>query len=286
LPGIYLRASYAVKKACLTKKLIINADDFGIAEGINEGIIECYTRGAVTDMSLLAVGDSFQHAVGLAKKNNINKMGVHLALTGSFKSILDEAWKFPASYASFLAGYFTGKVPGKRIYGEFKKQIQKVKKEGFQISHLDSHQYIHMVPGILKNVIKLMKEEDIRHIRFPLEKISISTRLLSPSAWWRNIMLSSACRASGRMLESAGIKHNDFFIGHVHAHKLKRKSLLSIIRRLKSGVTELACHPGRFTDDVKKAYPQYRNCEEELEILCDKDFIDGIKAGSVELVSY
>ncbi len=55
----------------MTKRLIINADDYGLARDINRGIMECYTRGAVTDMGMLAVGDSFWHAAKLAKKYNL-----------------------------------------------------------------------------------------------------------------------------------------------------------------------------------------------------------------------
>ncbi len=71
----------------MPKKLVINADDYGLTEEANKAVIECFTRGAVTDMSLLAVGDSFEHAVKLARENNINKIGVHLALTGPFKPL-------------------------------------------------------------------------------------------------------------------------------------------------------------------------------------------------------
>ena len=71
----------------MKKRLIITADDFGIEEGIDNGIIDCYKKGAITDISLLSVGESFEHAVRLAKENNIKKIGIHLALTGSFMPV-------------------------------------------------------------------------------------------------------------------------------------------------------------------------------------------------------
>ena len=254
----------------MPKKLIINADDYGLTGRANKAVIECFTRGAVTDMSLLAVGDSFEHAVKLARENNINKIGIHLALTGPFKPLTPT--RFSRSYIPFLIRYFAGFVKKDEIYTEFKSQILKIKKEGFTITHLDSHQHIHVVPGILKVVIRLMKEENIDYVRFPREKINIFTELIDPRALIRSLLLLPMCGLSGKLLDVPGIKHNDYFAGHARALKLRKKDLMRAISNLKDGLTELGCHPG--------------NREEEAIALCDKGFVDEMKARSIELVSY
>lgn len=254
----------------MAKKLIINADDYGLSEDANKAIIECFTRGAVTDMSLLAVGDSFEHAVRLAKENNINKIGAHLVMTEAFKPLTPV--KFSKTYISFLIKYFIGLIKKDEIYREFKNQVSKIKKEGFVITHFDSHHHIHMIPGILKIVIKLMKEEGIAHVRFPLEKINIFRKLLDPAAVIRNLLLLSMCCLSGRLFDEHGVKHNDYFKGHARALRLTKKDLMRAISDLKEGLTELGCHP--------------RNSEEETTVLCDKDVSDEIKARSIELISY
>lgn len=279
----------------MTKRLIINADDYGLAEDVSKGIIECYTHGAVTDMSMLAVGESFWHAAELAKKNNINEVGVHLALTGPFvpvslaekiPSLLDKNKRFPKSYMEFLTNFFTGCVNKNEIYTEFRNQIFKIKKENFKITHIDGHQHVHTVPAILEIVIRLMKEENINYVRFPSEKIGIITKLTDPHILIRNLSLVAMCGLSKKLLKSSGVKHNDYFIGHSRAHEMNRENLIFALSRLEDGLTELGCHPGYFTEDVKIKYPYYRNCEEELKALCDKGFADEIKNHSVELVSY
>ena len=279
----------------MTKRLIINADDFGLTEDVNRGIIECYSRGAVTDISLFAVGESYEDAVRLAKKNGIDKLGVHLALTRSFKpaspfgkipSLVEKNGQFPGDYIEFLVKFFAGRVNGGEIYTELKNQILKIKKEGFKISHVDGHQHVHMVPGILKIAVRLMREEGIEYIRFPMEKVNLLTKLGEPRNIVRNLSLSFMCGISGRLLESLGAKHNDFFIGHFHAQSLTRADLFSAIEHLKNGLTELGCHPGYFTPEMKKRHPRYKSCEEELNVLCDKSFIEAIKNNSIELVSY
>ena len=48
------------------KRVIFNADDFGMTEGINSGILDCHARGPVTSTSLLvrapATGDAVDRA--------------------------------------------------------------------------------------------------------------------------------------------------------------------------------------------------------------------------------
>ena len=41
-------------------QLIVNADDFGIAEAVNRGIVEALRRGIVTSTSLMATGEAFE----------------------------------------------------------------------------------------------------------------------------------------------------------------------------------------------------------------------------------
>jgi len=276
----------------MTKKLTITADDFGLTEDVNEGIIKCLTSGAVTNISVLAVGESFRHAVKRARENKITKIGVHLALTGSFKPIsspkevptlVDRELRFPKSYNSFFTKYFAGRVNENEIYEEFKKQILTVKNEGFAIAHVDSHQHIHMVPGILKVVIKLMKEFGIEYIRLPLERMS---KNVDVAGFIRQLMLLPICSMSRKLLNTPGIKHNDQFIGYTRALRLRPEDITGAISNLEDGLTELGCHPGYFTTRMKENYPWYKNCEEELKVLCDKNFIDKIKESSIDLVSY
>ena len=242
----------------MPKKLIITADDYGLSEDANKAIMECYRRGAVTDISLLAEGDAFKDAVRLARENDINKIGVHLAVSRDYKS--------------FFLRYFTGLVNVNELYREFKKQISRVKNAGFRVTRLDSHQHIHLVPGIFKIVIELIKEEGIKYVRFPLEKLSFRAKLSDPVGWLRNILLSSACRTSRGILDASGVKHNDYFIGHARALRLRRKDFFSAISGLEDGLTELGCHLGQH--------------KEELDVLCDRSFIDEIRKHSIELVSW
>ncbi|HEU5451031.1 MAG TPA: ChbG/HpnK family deacetylase, partial [Terriglobales bacterium] len=48
------------------KRLIINADDFGMTAGINHAITEAHRRGAVTSATMMVNGGAFAEAVQMA----------------------------------------------------------------------------------------------------------------------------------------------------------------------------------------------------------------------------
>ena len=62
-------------------QVIINADDFGLTNGVNYGIIDSFLYGITTSTTLLANGAAFDHAVELASDHPELEIGVHLNLT-------------------------------------------------------------------------------------------------------------------------------------------------------------------------------------------------------------
>ena len=60
------------------KRVIINADDFGLIQGVNEGIIRAYREGVLSSATLMANAPGFEHAVELAGQNKDLGVGVHL----------------------------------------------------------------------------------------------------------------------------------------------------------------------------------------------------------------
>jgi chitin disaccharide deacetylase len=64
------------------KQLILNADDFGLTRGVNEGIIRAHREGVLTSTTLMAGGAAFEDAVERAKANPGLGVGCHLVLVG------------------------------------------------------------------------------------------------------------------------------------------------------------------------------------------------------------
>src|SRR5215471_15343457 len=63
------------------KRLIVTADDFGLTEKVNQGIIEAHRDGIVTTTSLMANGSAFRDAMARASEAPALSIGAHLNLT-------------------------------------------------------------------------------------------------------------------------------------------------------------------------------------------------------------
>jgi len=60
------------------KKVIVNADDFGLTQGVNEGIVKAYQEGILTSATLMANMPGFDQAVELAGTHPELGVGLHL----------------------------------------------------------------------------------------------------------------------------------------------------------------------------------------------------------------
>ncbi|WP_029809312.1 ChbG/HpnK family deacetylase, partial [Vibrio parahaemolyticus] len=62
-------------------KVIFNADDFGLTQGVNTGIVKSHQDGVVKSTTMMVGMDAEQHAIELANQNPDLKIGVHLRFT-------------------------------------------------------------------------------------------------------------------------------------------------------------------------------------------------------------
>lgn len=144
----------------MTKKLIINADDFGYCKGVNYGIIEAHTDGVLTSTTLMANMPGFEHAVNLSKKHPDLGVGVHLTLTtgrpvlAHLTTIADAEGNF--RHQSYYKNTF--RIDQEEVYNEWKAQIEKVIASGIQPTHLDTHHHANLF-GDFNNIYLQLAEE-------------------------------------------------------------------------------------------------------------------------------
>jgi chitin disaccharide deacetylase len=143
------------------RRLIVNADDFGLTTGVNRGIIEAHTRGIVTCSTLMACGAAFENAVALAKQTSSLSIGCHVLLVDA-SPLLDLAHvpslasansgvpSFRESIVAFACCAATRQLDEGQIEAEITAQIKKLQFAGIQVSHLDSHKHTHMFPVVFR----------------------------------------------------------------------------------------------------------------------------------------
>lgn len=149
------------------KKLIINADDFGISKSVNTAIHNCFLRG-VLDSATLMVNMPF--AQDAAKISCIDKIpvGLHFNLTlgkpisslDKVNTLVDENGQF-YSRKKFIKKYLLKKISIDQIEIEFNAQLYTYLEMGLKLDHIDSHQHIHIIPKIFNLVASYCESKDV-----------------------------------------------------------------------------------------------------------------------------
>ncbi len=270
------------------KRLIISADDFGLTEGINEGIIRCAREGVVTSASVMVNMPTFEQAVSLAGQCPGLATGVHLNLVkGSplqppdeVRSLVDNQGVF-YTLPHFTLRLLSRQIKISEVEKELKKQLEKALEAELTITHLDSHRHFHVYPPLLKLVIKLAREHKINKIRCPLGISALPGSI-------KEFILNTLSRNARRNLDDADIKHNDRFfeLVKIESRKDHIKALTTLCERLNDGVTELDTHPGFVTAQLNGIEATIHNRERQVEILTNPVLRQLIEKYEIKLINY
>lgn len=245
--------------------LKIIADDLGLAVPVNRGIFDLMKSGHVDGASLMANGEAFDDAIEITKMLPQANIGIHLVLVEE-KSLT--GIKLPKNHKEFFIKYIFGLINKKKIEAEFCAQIQKILHVGIKPVFINSHQHLHLLPGIMDIVIKIAKENNIEYIRLVNELIRDEGKIFRKLQLLFLNFLSSLAK---KKLEKHGLKYNDFFVGFINAGNLDKKDLQKA-QELKNKhpdeIIELGCHPGFEDDQLRVKYKHWAyNWREEYDLL-------------------
>jgi chitin disaccharide deacetylase len=250
------------------KRLIVNADDFGLTESVNRGIIAAHHDGILTSASLLANGLAFDDAIASSRRIPDLSVGVHLNISagppvspaGRIATLLNEHGQLHLSPLLLWLGILTGRINFEDIRSEFRAQIFKVFDAGLTPTHLDGHLHVHVLPQIAPIVIALAHEFRIRQVRCPAENLESTLPLLwklaatGIAALQRSAIafaVTSFARPVREQLRESGLVSSDAFYGLVNTGFLDSKALAALLHLVPEGTTELMCHPGYLNSELQ-----------------------------------
>ena len=262
--------------------LIVTADDLGLTKSINEGISKAYREGVVNSISVIPAGEAFEGALETIKDLSLKEIGAHLSLTET-KPILNSSKLFK-NHNQFFFDLFLKKVDLREVYRELKAQLELLSSSGAKITHINSHEHIHIIPEILNIFITLAKEFNIPAIRYP--RNDRPTKPLAINDIYKKAILSYFSGRTKGIFKASGLLYTDSFLGLLDAGKLKEHLLIEMLNGLGDGVTELVCHPGFLSPEVLEDYRWHMGCEEELFALTDSRIKKVIKNNEIRLITY
>ena len=286
------------------KRLVVNADDFGLTENTNQGIGEAHRRGILTSASLLANGVAFDSAVELARGSPELGVGVHLNLTHGrpvsgdslVPSLVNLNGHFSGSPAKLARRILARRVSLAEVELELAAQIERVQGSGIAATHLDGHKHIHMLPKVFPIVVRLAQQYRISGVRVAIERtVGLGRMLRSHAAAAGTILmqyvrgralalLAPQCR---ERLRQAKLASPTYFFGITQTGFLDDEVLDTLLWNLPEGTSELMCHPG-YADD---ALPQtgtrlVQQRERELRALTRPETRKLVAALGIQLVNY
>ena len=198
--------------------LVINADDLGLAPGVNRGIFEAHAAGSITSASMIVTAPAFDDAAERVQRDATRLgVGLHLNLVSgaplaSVPSLVDPATGRFHPLDVLVRRGLAGQVDAAEVRRECEAQLAALEAAGITATHIDSHRHVHAMPGILPAVAAVAHDARIPVVRRPLDKVSLldpvaSAKMLAVHAAWRAALAGVApahrailARAPGRML--------------------------------------------------------------------------------------
>lgn len=274
-------------------RLVVHADDFGQSESINKGILRAFQDGILTSASLMPGGAAFDSAVSICREHPHLDVGIHLTLVEErpvsapdcVPSLISRELRLHDSHKSFLRRYFRGAIRVEEIEHELDAQLRKVLDAGLAVSHLDSHQHLHVLPGVNAIAERLARRYGISAIRYPRERVRAYMLKRGFGSTGRLVQLGALngiCAFVGR----SSLVTTDEFAGFFFGGRLNKSNLKDLIQSLPaSGSCELMCHPAIEGDETTIQSKGYRR-DRELEALTDDEIRAQLQIRGIELVSF
>ena len=242
----------------------------------------------------MAVGRAFEQAVQCCRAVPALDVGVHLTLVAERpllpcrSSLTGDDGRFPASAGAFLRRWLTGSIRRADVQAEWSAQIERVLDHGIRVTHLDSHQHVHILPGLADLSLHLAARYNIPFVRVPVEDLRGDRW---PSLHGINRMLgATVLRASWTLARLAGARAAKYrplrFLGFQDGGRLDDLRLRRLLRALRPGrAYELMCHPGLTPDEPDVKRWQYGH-EKELQALTSPSIRSEIAARGIQTVQF
>ncbi len=268
----------------MSRRLVVNADDFGFTHDVNEGIVEAHRRGILTSTTLMANGAAFEHAVELARANPALDIGCHLVLIGG-ESLTPPRAALPETVAELIQTLARGRL---NVEAELRAQVGRILAAGIRPTHLDRHKHTHLAPPVLAAVARISAEFGIPWVRrtFDLPLLAGQDQVPWPMRAASRVLGALRPRFD-RVLSEHGCRTTDYFAGFAVTGRFHTADLVALIESLPEGSTEFMCHPGYCTGELRAARTRLKESRErELEALTAPEAGAALLRAGVDLVNY
>lgn len=247
-----------------TRRLIVNADDFGRSPAINAAVISAHRKGILTSASLMVNEPYCAEAVALARDNPKLGIGLHLVLLGGrpalppekIPNLINAHGRFGDQPLTAGMKYFFRRSLRGQLRAEIHEQFARFRATRLPLDHVNGHLQLHLHPVVFDILMKAATTLGIRHLRLTRDDFALSRRLAS-GRWLYRISHALVFRWLGARsqpeLVRRGIRHADKVFGLLQDSRVDEEFMLKLLPELPTGTAELYSHPTQDGDQRELA---------------------------------
>lgn len=248
----------------MLRRLIINADDFGLTTGINRAVAELHDSGVLTSATLMAAGPAFEDAVRVARARPKLGVGCHIVLTDGVpisplrkipSLVSSKSHTFRPKLYTFLAALLAKQIDPDEIESEAVAQIRQLQQAGIHVTHLDAHKHTHIFPVVMAALLRAARQTGVHAIRNPFEQpwaFPLSNGTLARTSQIRLLRPLQKGFYQRSEIQNGRIRTTDGTVGISATGHLDIHTLQNLLGALPEGTWELVCHPGYNDADLEK----------------------------------
>lgn len=275
------------------KRLIVNADDFGLSPEVNAGILRAHREGILRSASLMVAEPAAKAAAELARDNPALDVGLH-AVVCRGRSMLDPSRLGAAVNASgefidnpIAAGmrYFFDRSMRTAMTDELRAQVERHLELVGYLNHIDGHLNFHVHPLFADILVDLAVEYKVPCIRLPREPVMTTLRLRRDNAARKlveSIIFRTLSRRTSRLMAERGLASTHALYGLHQSGHLSEDYVVGVLDRIRDGTTELYFHPAADIGGI----PPAPAAQLEVEILTSPRVHNAIVRNGIELTTF
>lgn len=266
------------------RRLIVNADDFGLTGGVNRAVEELHRAGVLTSTTLMARAEATDEAIEIARSTPSLGVGCHVVLVDGepvltakeVPTLVDrKTGCLQAKLGAFLQRLLNGRMDAAEIEAEARAQIDLIQSKGLVLTHIDTHKHAHMFPAVLRPVLRAARAAGICAVRNPFEA-AWSLRATPGGLWVRRTQVSLLRRLEPtfhQIVAEEGFTTTNGAIGVLATGTLDAATVNCLLGVMPEGTFELVSHPGYNDAELEKAHTRLlasRETEREALMAVEK----------------
>ncbi len=242
------------------KRLIVNADDFGLTAGVNAAVVELHAAHRLTSATLMARAEATEAAMEAARATPSLGVGCHLVFVDGapllppreLPTLVDpHTGRFRKTLGRFVRDLLASRIRREEIAQEAEAQMRYLESRSVRLTHVDTHKHTHMFGAVLEPVLKAAQRCGIQAIRNPFEPAwSIAATRGAPAVRRLEVHLLNIMRGSFlERVKAAGLTTTDGAVGVLATGTLDAATIAALVAAMPDGTWELVTHPG-YTDEA------------------------------------